>query len=180
MKALSSRKQHDWGIAPQFESPLEWQNAVFELTTLEHNIAPCTQLMTLSRTAKAIYAEFKLVVLPKLIEAGKLDVHLGADDLVPIFLYVLSRSGLQQPILTNERMWALCHPGQLSRECGYYLTLFESCLDYIENENVVVSMESELSDSSADSTEGSRYRSVTRTGVDWLRGRNRAATKISF
>lgn len=115
-------------------SPLGWQNAIFELSTLEHSLTPSMQLLTLARTAKAIYAEFKVVVLPKLLERGQLDVHLGADALVPIFLYVMSRSDLQQPLLNNERMWALSHPGQLSRETGYYLTVYESCLDFIENE----------------------------------------------
>lgn len=45
---------------------------------------------------------------------------LGADDLAPIFLFVLCRCGFKKiAALFKEQMWALCHPGQLIGESGY-------------------------------------------------------------
>ncbi len=80
----------------------------------------------------AIYSEFKLVVLPSLTARGVENVFLGADDLVPIFIYVLSKSDLRRPILYKEQMWGLCHPGQLIGESGYYLTVLESAIEFIK------------------------------------------------
>lgn len=63
---------------------MEWQSAVFELSSIEHNLTPSSQLHVLTRTMKAIYNEFKHIILPQL--ADKTAVTIGADDLVPIFM----------------------------------------------------------------------------------------------
>ena len=123
----------NWGVKPEFISPLGWQNAIFELTALEHHLTPTMHLLALSRCMNAIYSEFKLVVLPSLSARGADNAFLGADDLVPIFIYVLSRSDLKRPILYKEQMWGLCHPGQLIGESGYYLTVFESAIEFIKD-----------------------------------------------
>jgi hypothetical protein len=67
---------------------MEWQSAVFELSTIEHNLTPSSQLHVLTRTMKAIYNEFKHIILPQLIAANsdKANATIGADDLVPIFM----------------------------------------------------------------------------------------------
>jgi hypothetical protein len=57
---------------------------------------------------------------------------LGADDLVPIFIFVLCQSGLQTPLLDNELLWQLCHPDQLYGEAGYFLTVYESAVAFVE------------------------------------------------
>ena len=68
---------------------------------------------------------------------GKKDAVLGADDLVPIFLYVLSRSRLVNPLTDKDLLWGLCHPDQLYGESGYYLTIYESAVAYCEDPNQV-------------------------------------------
>jgi hypothetical protein len=60
-------------------------------------------------------------------------VVLGADDLLPIFIFVLCRSGLQTPIRNKELLWNLCHPDQLHGESGYYLTLYESAVTFVQD-----------------------------------------------
>jgi hypothetical protein len=131
MKILGRRKQEDWGIPKDFVSPLGWNNAIFELRSLGHHLTPSMQLMALARCIKAIYSEFKVVLLPRLQALGKNDIFLGADDLVPIFLFVLCHTDLAHPVHYKEQMWALCHPGQLIGESGYYLTVFESAIEHI-------------------------------------------------
>ena len=133
LQTLCDWSQINWGIKPELVSPLGWQNAIFELTALEHHLTPTMHLLALSRCMNAIYSEFKLVVLPSLVARGGDNAFLGADDLVPIFIYVLSRSGLRRPILYKEQMWGLCHPGQLIGESGYYLTVFESAIEFIKD-----------------------------------------------
>lgn len=56
---------------------------------------------------------------------------LGADDFLPIFIYVFCRSDLEHPIQNKDLLWKLCHPGQLQGESGYYLTIYESAVEYV-------------------------------------------------
>lgn len=137
LKYFSRRSQQQWGISADHISPLNWSTASFELSSIEHNLTPTYQLQVLTRTVKAIYNEFKHVVLPRLQEKGRGDnVYLGADDLVPIFLYVFCKSNLRHPIRNRDLMWALCHPDQLHGEGGYYLTVYESAIDFVLRENI--------------------------------------------
>jgi hypothetical protein len=61
---------------------------------------------------------------------------IAADDLVPIFLYILCQTHgkLKHPLQNRDLMWSLCHPDQLHGESGYYLTVYESALEYIVQE----------------------------------------------
>jgi hypothetical protein len=121
-------------------SPLNWRTAIFELSQLENNLTPTYQLMTLTRTMKAIYNEFKVAILPDLTSKGYNDVYIAADDLVPIFLFVLCHTSLRHPLQNRDLMWALCHPDQLQGEAGYYLTVYESALEFITHEALDVEL----------------------------------------
>lgn len=61
---------------------------------------------------------------------------LGADDLVPIFIYVLCQchKELKSPITNKDMLWNICYPDQLHGEAGYYLTLYESAVEFIMQE----------------------------------------------
>ncbi len=75
LQKLSVRPQEDWGIALDFISPLCWQNAIFELSSLNHLQTPSMKLLGLSRCVKAIMSEFKLAALPRLSLQGKQSVY---------------------------------------------------------------------------------------------------------
>lgn len=113
-------------------SPLGWKSAIFELSALESNLTPSMMLNALARAAKAIYSEFKLAVIPSMKDSS--NAYLGADDFVPVFIYVFCQSDLKHSLLNKDLMWNLCHPDQLHGECGYYLTAYESSIEYIMNE----------------------------------------------
>jgi hypothetical protein len=136
MKRFSSRTQQQWGVPELIVSPMGWQSAVFELSGLEHNLTPSTQLLVLTRTVKAIYNEFKHVVLPQLAARGVGPTVIAADDLVPIFMYIFCLSNLKQPMRSRDLMWTLCHPDQLQGEGGYYLTVYESSIEFVLNEEI--------------------------------------------
>ena len=104
---------------------------------MNHVGCPSAQLNALIRSVKAIYNEFKMVVLPTLAKAKKhRDVSIGADDLVPIFLFVFCQSRVRHPMRHKEMMWSLCHPDQLQGEAGYYLTVFESAIEFVAEESL--------------------------------------------
>jgi len=136
MKIFKRRTQAQWGVPLDLVSPLGWQSAVFELAGVELNLTPSTQLHILTRTIKAIYSEFKLVVLPRLQTKGKYEVYISADDLVPIFIFIFCQSELRHPIKNRELMWSLCHPDLLQGEAGYYLTIYESSIEFILSESI--------------------------------------------
>ncbi len=136
MQRLRKRTQAQWGVPSEFISPLNWETASFELAGLERAPTPSMQLMALARANKAIMAEFKNVLLPELKKKGMKDTYLSADNLVPIFVFVFCRSGMKSPHLYKELLWAMSHPDQLHGECGYYLTVFESAIEYVEVEPI--------------------------------------------
>ena len=141
MHVLAERHQHQWNIAGAHQSPAAWSSAIFELAGIERNPTPSMRLQALVHTAKAIYSEFKCEILP-IIKAEKgdqfqhKDAALGADDFLPIFIFVVCRAGLARPSFSKDLLWHLCHPDQLHGESGYYLTVYESALEYIMSEEV--------------------------------------------
>ena len=187
VKQLKDRSQLEWNVPEEYVSPMGWNSAIFELTGLDRASTPSASITTLVRCCKAIYAEFKHSVLPTLGRstgaAGAQAAYLGADDLVPIFVYVFCKAGLKTPHKYKDLMWNLCHPDQLHGECGYYLTVFESAIEYVEIEPVERPIDAGLG--SSDSQEGKidnygRSRATTNgssaTGDGDGAGRDRAVT----
>eukprot|EP01052_Picozoa_sp_SAG31_P019581 SAG31_NODE_1433_length_8368_cov_8.437901_2_plen_156_part_00 len=61
---------------------------------------------------------------------------LAGDDLLPVFIFLVCQCALPLSDLfpsTCQYMWQLSNQGLLTGECGYYLTVFESALHYIQN-----------------------------------------------
>jgi len=157
IKKLSKKSQLEWDIPADLVSPHGFQSAVFELAGLERNPTPTRRLNALVRTGKAICAEFKQHILPKLAEKGKKDVVLAADDMLPIFIYVICQTELKHPLLNRDLLWGICHPDLLHGECGYYLTVYESALHYITEQEIDISGEATISAETRDFDKDSDY-----------------------
>jgi hypothetical protein len=141
IKVLSSRQQHEWDISPDHISPAGWSSAIFELAGIERNPTQSMRLQALVYAAKAIYSEFKCEVLPLLCARkgdamSSTDAMLGADDFLPIFIFVVCQAHLKHPHLNKDMLWILCHPDQLRGESGYYLTMYESAIEFIDSVEV--------------------------------------------
>lgn len=150
LRLFRSRSQSDWGIPLKLQSPLGWKSAIFELSSLEHNLTPSVQLQVLTRTIKSIYHEFQYAILPRLIQQQKSNESapcIAADELVPIFLYVFCQvhSGALRNCLQNrDFMWGLGHPDQLRGETGYYLTVYESAIECVLQEEAEQQLQQQL------------------------------------
>lgn len=158
MKVLAGRTQQDFEIPDDHRSPNDWSTAIFELAGIERNPTPSMRIHALVRTARAIYTEYKTQIVPlKQLEKNQknnfstskapfssnsetnsnLDNNnsdeyvLGADDFLPIFIFIFCRSELYHPIQNKDLLWKLCHPDQLQGESGYYLTIYESAVEYV-------------------------------------------------
>lgn len=60
-------------------------------------------------------------------------VALGADDFLPLFVWVLVQSGMLAAEIEADYMWGLLHPSLLSGEGGYYLTTLSSAVHVLKN-----------------------------------------------
>lgn len=100
-------------------------------------------LSVLIRTAKAIYNEYENIILPRL-KATSSELFLSADEFLPIFMYVFIKCDLKHPILNYQLMFNLCHSYQLYGEFGYYLTTYESTLEFIAEEDIGIKDNSRL------------------------------------
>ena len=60
-------------------------------------------------------------------------VLLGADDFLPLFVWVLVQSGMVAAEIEAECMWGLLHPSLLSGEGGYYLTTLSSAVHVLKS-----------------------------------------------
>jgi hypothetical protein len=124
---LCTRSQEDWEIPDANISPLGWELAISELNMMETHVTPSKKLSAIVVAAKNIFAEYATV-------KGSAAEPLGADDLVPIFIYVLAQTGLKDILSTLTQLWCLCHPSLLHGESGYVfcytvvLPSFFSCL----------------------------------------------------
>jgi hypothetical protein len=147
MAVLATRTQEEFDIPEKHRSPSEWRVAIFELAGVERNPAPSMRLNAINRAARAIYTEYRTQVVPlqqhKALLSGSIDSFdsdavLGADDFLPIFIFVFCRSQLQHPMPNTDLLWKMCHPDQLHGESGYYLTIYESAVEYVLSlENIV-------------------------------------------
>lgn len=58
---------------------------------------------------------------------------LGADDFLPLFVWVLVQSGMVAAEIEADYMWGLLHPSLLSGEGGYYLTTLSSAVHVLKS-----------------------------------------------
>lgn len=59
-------------------------------------------------------------------------VTLGADDLLPLLVWVLVRGRVVGAEVEAEYMWGLLHPSLLTGEGGYYLTTLSSAVHVLK------------------------------------------------
>jgi len=57
---------------------------------------------------------------------------LGADDFLPLFVWVLVQCGFHRAEIEAEYMWGLAHPSLFNGEAGYYLTTLTSAVNVLK------------------------------------------------
>lgn len=129
IKAMKCLSQEDWKIPANMQSPLGWEAAINEMNILEKYPLPSAQLATIVNAAKTIFAEH----IANTGDVEDASNAMGADDLLPIFLYVMVQADITIPLCTKEILWNISHSSQKFGESGYYLTMFESAVDYLEH-----------------------------------------------
>ena len=143
---LEGLPQSFFDITEMYDSPSRWSAAALEMSGIASATMPTDKLAALLRAAKVIYGTFKAERM-LIVEAirkenskrGKTKKKikpppndLGADEFLPIFIFVTVHAQLDHPLRDKECMWTLCEPDMIAGEGGYYLTVFDAALAHIE------------------------------------------------
>jgi hypothetical protein len=143
---LEGLPQSFFDIPEMYDSPSRWSAAALEMSGIASATMPTDKLAALLRAAKVIYGTFKAERM-LIVEAirkenskrGKTKKKikpppndLGADEFLPIFIFVTVHAQLDHPLRDKECMWTLCEPDMIAGEGGYYLTVFDAALAHIE------------------------------------------------
>ncbi|XP_075233749.1 protein sprint-like isoform X3 [Lycorma delicatula] len=118
---------HELGIRPKIVPPSEQDLATIchYLQRLQEVDSPLEKLEHLLAAISAIFNSVKSS------NAGR-GVTLGADDFLPLFVWVLVQSGMVAAEIEAEYMWGLLHHSLLSGEGGYYLTTLSSAVNVLK------------------------------------------------
>lgn len=58
---------------------------------------------------------------------------MGADDFLPLLVWILVKTNFVAAEIESEYMWGLLHPPLLSGEGGYYLTTLSSAVNFLKS-----------------------------------------------
>jgi len=126
---IAHQPQSFFGIPVQHISPSSWDDVVFLLRDIRSKTLPHDRLEALLIAAKAIPDLF-------IKEHKGADQPLGADDFLPIFIYVLARAQIPDMLALHDELQALCDRDKRMSETGYYLATLEASLQHIADADV--------------------------------------------
>ncbi|MBN3298765.1 RIN3 protein, partial [Amia calva] len=114
----------DLGVTTSVPEAPIMEKIQLKFTNLHKEYSPEKKIAILLKTCKTIY-ESMSVGCP-----GK---HHGADDFLPVLMYVLARSNMAAILLDVEYMMELMDPALQLGEGSYYLTTTYGALEHIKN-----------------------------------------------
>lgn len=122
-----TKPMHELGVRARIMPPSEesLETICHLLNTLQEVDSPLDKLENLLACIGTIFNSVKA--------ANQRCVTLGADDFLPLFVWVLVQSGMLAAEIEADYMWGLLHPSLLSGEGGYYLTTLSSAVHVLKN-----------------------------------------------
>jgi len=145
VRKLQNLTQLEIGIPEQYQSLTNYSAAVKTLRKLDLCTLPSELISSLLASAKSLYRTVTLEQTRKLppghLFTDSAPVALSADDFLPIHIYVTLQAQLKSPEFHCQLMWELCDPSFVCGEAGYYLTVFNSALRWIESQEDMCSSE---------------------------------------
>ena len=123
--ALYPNPQSFYGIGMGTISPTSWEDVVTMLNQFRHFSLPQDRVKHLVACAKEI---------PNLYAREHLSTadHMGADEFLPVFIYVLVQARVPSLLALNMEMQALVDPEKRCGEAGYYLASMEAAIEHIK------------------------------------------------
>ncbi|XP_076659341.1 src homology 2 domain-containing protein sprint isoform X2 [Halictus rubicundus] len=117
----------DLGVRPKIIPPSDssLERILKYIDRLQRADSPLDKLENLLAAISAIFNSVKHA------NSGR-HVTLGADDLLPLLVWVLVRGKVVDAEVEAEYMWGLLHPSLLTGEGGYYLTTLSSAVHVLK------------------------------------------------
>ena len=126
IEILYSNPQSFYGISVTTISPTSWEKVVMMVSNIRHHYLPRDRLNYLISCAKEIPDVYAT-------EHPSNPDHLGADEFLPIFIYVLVQARIPNLLALNAEMQALVDPEKRVGESGYYLATLEAAIEHIRD-----------------------------------------------
>ncbi|NXA78813.1 RIN3 protein, partial [Thryothorus ludovicianus] len=114
----------DLGITTSVPETAVLEKILHKFTTMHKTYSPEKKIAILLKTCKLIYDS---------MAQGNPGKPYGADDFLPVLMYVLARSNLTEVLLNVEYMMELMDPALQLGEGSYYLTTTYGVLEHIKN-----------------------------------------------
>jgi hypothetical protein len=129
LSMVAHEPQSFFGIPLQHISPSSWGPIVEQMRELRVKTLPIDRIAGLLHVAKEI---------PNLYQAEHPEAEkpLGADDILPIFVYVIVKAQVPSLLALNQEMQSLCDPDNKLSETGYYLATLEASLQHLLDTDV--------------------------------------------
>eukprot|EP00596_Hydrurales_sp_CCMP1899_P002148 CAMPEP_0119039550 /NCGR_PEP_ID=MMETSP1177-20130426/9103_1 /TAXON_ID=2985 /ORGANISM="Ochromonas sp, Strain CCMP1899" /LENGTH=481 /DNA_ID=CAMNT_0007003577 /DNA_START=1602 /DNA_END=3047 /DNA_ORIENTATION=+ len=124
---IKDQPQSFYGIPVHQISPSSWDEAVFLMRDIRSKTLPHDRLEALLATAKEIPRQF----IREHPHSPGNKCTLGADDFLPIFIYILARAQIPDLLALTEELQGICDPDKRMSETGYYLATLEASLQHI-------------------------------------------------
>ncbi|NXS94400.1 RIN3 protein, partial [Jacana jacana] len=114
----------DLGITTSVPETVVLEKILHKFTTMHKAYSPEKKIAILLKSCKLIYDS---------MAQGNPGKPYGADDFLPVLMYVLARSNLTEVLLNVEYMMELMDPALQLGEGSYYLTTTYGALEHIKN-----------------------------------------------
>ena len=129
---ITHQPQSFFGIPVKHISPTSWDAVVVLMRDIRSRTLPHDRLEALLLTAKEIPIHFMREHSSSVDD----NTSLGADDFLPIFIYVIAKAQVPDLLALSEELQALCDPDKRMSETGYYLATLEASLQHILEANI--------------------------------------------
>jgi hypothetical protein len=94
---------------------------------------PCVKLRAIVDAASEINKIFAgRIEVPSPKRGGNKEVHMGADEFLPIFIYCVVKAEMERPCALCVLLRTLCDPINRMGETGYYLASFEAAIAHLQ------------------------------------------------
>ncbi|XP_043836246.1 ras and Rab interactor 3 [Dromiciops gliroides] len=114
----------DLGVTTSVPEVSTMEKILHKFTSMHEAYSPEKKISILLKSCKLIYDSMAL---------GNPGKPYGADDFLPVLMYVLARSNLTEMLLNVEYMMELMDPALQLGEGSYYLTTTYGALEHIKN-----------------------------------------------
>lgn len=125
VKLLNSCDQSHFGIPDNQVSPSNWNEVIEKLVKIRMKTLPQDRLELLVELCKDI-------PLLHQREYPNSTASIGADEFLPMFIFILVRAKIPCLLALNEELQALCDPEKRISEIGYYLATFAAAIQHIQ------------------------------------------------